>query len=100
MRHAAVQFVVALLLAGCDRLVPEVDALAADPPRLRALRAQCRDGVRTPDFCDQVAQADLQRFLSGQAGADEYQTLDDLPLIPGSFDGPAEHGESANKDLP
>ena len=61
-----------------------VNALAADPARLHALRAH--DGA----FCTQVAQADLRRFLSGQAGPDEYQTLADLPPIPPSFDEPAD----------
>ena len=77
----------ALVLAGCDRpqQVP-VNALAADPARLHALRAH--DGA----FCTQVAQADLRRFLSGQAGPDEYQTLADLPPIPPSFDEPADGG--------
>lgn len=41
-------------------------------------------------FCAQVAQADLGRFLSGQAGPGEYQTLADLPPIPPGFDEPAD----------
>ena len=72
----------ALVLAGCDR--PQqvsVNALAADPARLRA-----QGGT----FCAQVAQADLGRFLSGQAGPGEYQTLADLPPIPPGFDEPAD----------
>ena len=78
----------ALVLAGCDRpqQVP-VNALAADPARLHALRAH--DGA----FCTQVAQADLRRFLSGHARPGEYQTLANLPPIPPSFDEPAD-GES------
>ena len=83
----------ALVLAGCDR--PQqvsVNALAADPARLHALRAQCRTGAHDGAFCAQVAQADLRRFLSGQAGPDEYQTLADLPPIPPSFDEPADGG--------
>ena len=62
----------ALVLAGCDRpqQVP-VNALAADPARLRALRAQCRAGAHDGAFCTQVAQADL-------------------PPIPPSFDEPAD----------
>ena len=79
--------VYALVLAGCDQ--PQrlsVDALAADPARLHALRAQCRAGAHDGAFCAQVAQADLRRFLSGQAGPGEYQTLADLPPIPPSFD--------------
>ncbi|WOO32563.1 hypothetical protein [Diaphorobacter limosus] len=80
-----------LVLAGCDR--PQqlpVNALAADPARLHALRAQCRTGAHDGALCAQVAQADLRRFLSGQAGPDEYQTLADLPPIPPSFDEPAD----------
>lgn len=84
----------ALVLAGCDRQqqVP-VNALASDPARLHALhalRAQCRAGAHEGAFCAQVAQADLRRFLSGQAGPGEYQTLADLPPIPPSFDEPAD----------
>ena len=81
----------ALVLAGCDR--PQqvsVNALAADPARLHALRAQCRAGPHDGPFCAQVPQADLRRFLSGQAGPNEYQTLADLPPIPPSFDEPAD----------
>lgn len=81
----------ALVLASCDQ--PRwlsVDALAADSSRLHALRAQCRAGEHDGALCTQVAQADLRRFLSGQAGPGEYQTLTDLPPIPPSFDEPAD----------
>ncbi len=67
-------------------LVLSVDALATDPARLHALRMQCDSGEHDGAFCAQVAQADLQRFLSGRTGPDEYQTLADLPSIPASFD--------------
>ena len=81
----------ALVLAGCDRQQQlPVNALAADPARLHALRAQCRAGAHDGAFCTQVAQADLRRFLSGHAGPGEYQTLADLPPIPPSFDEPAD----------
>ena len=85
MQHTPVVFafaVHALVLAGCGwpQQLP-VNALAADPTRLRA-----QGGT----FCAQVAQADLGRFLSGQAGPGEYQTLADLPPIPPSFDEPAD----------
>ncbi|HCL3404734.1 hypothetical protein QX25_01410 [Stutzerimonas stutzeri] len=94
MQRTPVVFVFAvhaLVLAGCDRQqqVP-VNVLAADSARLHALRAQCRVGAHDGAFCAQVAQADLQRFLSGQAGPGEYQTLADLPPIPPSFDEPAD----------
>ena len=85
MQHTPVVFafaVHALVLAGCGwpQQLP-VNALAADPARLRA-----QGGA----FCAQVAQADLRRFLSGKTGPDEYQTLADLPPIPPSFDEPAD----------
>lgn len=89
MQRAPVLFAFACLLAGCDRpQALSVDALATDPIRLHALRAQCRRGEHDGAFCAQVAQADLRRFLSGHAQPDEYQTLADLPPIPASFDGP------------
>ena len=96
-----------LLLAGCGQQeVPSVDALSADPSRLRLFKKQCRAGQLDGALCAQVAQADLQRFLSGQAGPDEYRTLADLPPIPPSFDEPAEDSEavasalSGQEDLP
>lgn len=90
MNRAPVLFFLACLLAGCDRpQVLSVDALATDPARLHALRAQCNSGEHDSTFCAQVAQADLKRFLSGRTGSDEYQTLADLPAIPASFDTPS-----------
>lgn len=89
MNRAPVLFFLACLLAGCDRpQVLSIDALAADPARLHALRAQCGSGEHDGAFCAQVAQADLQRFVSGRTGPDEYQTLADLPPISASFDAP------------
>ncbi|MHA6863739.1 hypothetical protein [Ralstonia pseudosolanacearum] len=89
MKRAPVLFAFACLLAGCDRpQALSVDALATDPARLHALRALCQSGKHDGAFCAQVAQADLRRFLSGQVGPDEYQTLADLPPIPASFDEP------------
>ena len=80
-----------LLLAGCGQQeVPSVDALSADPSRLRLLKEQCRAGQLNGKLRARVAQADLRRFLSGLAGPDEYRTLADLPPIPPSFDEPAE----------
>lgn len=89
MKRAPVLFAFACLLVGCDRpQALSVDALATDPARLHNLRAQCRRGEHDGAFCARVDQADLRRFLSGQAGPSEYQTLADLPPIPASFDGP------------
>ncbi|WP_186072178.1 hypothetical protein [Burkholderia gladioli] len=88
MNRAPVLFAFACLLAGCDRpQALSVGALAADPARLHALAAQCRRGEGDGALCARVAQADLRRFLSGQAGPDEYRTLAELPPIPASFDG-------------
>ncbi len=97
MKYAPVLLVLALF--GCDR-PQSVDALAADPSRLHALRAQCRAGEHDGAFCTQVAQADLRRFLSGQAGPGEYQTLADLPPIPPSFDEPADGDAPGQEDSP
>ena len=99
MKNAPVLFALASLLASCDR-PPSVDALAADPSRLHALRTQCCAGEHGGAFCAQVAQADLRRFLSGKAGPGEYQTLADLPPIPPSFDEPADDREAGQEDSP
>ena len=95
MTRAPVLCCFVLLLAGCGQQeVPSVDALSADPSRLRLLKEQCRAGQLNGKFRARVAQADLRRFLSGKAGPDEYQTLADLPPIPPSFDEPAEDSEA------
>jgi hypothetical protein len=94
MKRAPVLFAFACLLVGCDRpQALSVDALATDPARLHALRVECRRGEHDGAFCARVAQADLRRFLSGQAQPDEYQKLADLPPIPASFDGPSAPAE-------
>lgn len=87
----AAHFVIACLLAGCDRpQTLSVDAIAADPVLLHRLLAQCRQGEHNAAFCARVDQADMQRFMSGKAGPDEYRTLSELPAdIPPSFDGPS-----------
>ena len=95
MTRAPVLCCFVLLLAGCGQQeVPSVDALSADPSRLRLLKEQCRAGQLNGKLRARVAQADLRRFLSGKAGPDEYQTLTDLPPIPPSFDEPAEDSEA------
>lgn len=95
MDRAPALLFLACLLAGCDRpQVLSIDALAADPARLHALRAQCGSGAHDGAFCAQVAKADLQLFLSGRTGPDEYQTLADLPPIPASFDAPTTSQET------
>ncbi|MHA6878957.1 hypothetical protein [Ralstonia pseudosolanacearum] len=99
MSRAPVLF--ACLLASCSQQqAPSVDALSANPARLRSLKEQCRAGRHDGAFCAQVAQADLRRFLSGKAGASEYRTLADLPPIPPSFDEPADDREAGQEDSP
>lgn len=84
--------VLAALLAACSEQPADhlADALAADPVRLKALRAQCADDRQAAgeDVCRAAAEAFRRRFFSGQAGPDEYRTLADLPPIPPSFDAP------------
>ncbi|HFH2873466.1 hypothetical protein GHT74_19590 [Pseudomonas aeruginosa] len=82
------------LLAACGEQPADhlADALAADPVRLKALRAQCAADRQATgeDACRAAAEAFRRRFFSGQAGPDEYQTLGDLPPIPPSFEEPAD----------
>ena len=88
----------AVLLTACgqspdpQRAEDLAATLAADPVRLKALRAQCaadRPAVGE-DACRAAAEAFRRRFFCGQTGPDEYQALADLPPIPPSFDAPAD----------
>ena len=93
----SVSLLVALLAACSEQPADNLaDALAADPVRLKALRAQCAADRQATgeDACRAAAEAFRRRFFSGEAGPDEYQTLADLPPIPPSFDEPDE-GETA-----
>ncbi|AYW59346.1 hypothetical protein QYP08_28905 [Pseudomonas aeruginosa] len=82
------------LVAACGEQPADhlADALAADPVRLKALRAQCAADRQATgeDACRAAAEAFRRRFFSGQAEPDEYQTLADLPPIPPSFEEPAD----------
>lgn len=83
----------AVLLTACSEQPADnlADALAADPVRLKALRAQCAaDRQATGKDTCRAAEAFRRRFFSGEAGPDEYQTLADLPPIPPSFEEPAD----------
>lgn len=57
----------ALVLAACDNPVPieSVDALVANPERLKELRAQCKaDHAKMGDAqCNAVAEATRRRFM-------------------------------------
>ena len=104
MRYVlALSVPVLVLLAACGEQPADhlVEALAADPVRLKALRAQCAAHPQQvmqatgEDACRSAAEAFRRRFFSGEAGPDEYRTLADLPPIPPSFEEPADGTESA-----
>jgi hypothetical protein len=92
---------VLMLLAACGEQPADnlTDALAADPVRLKALRAKCAADRQATgeDACSAAAEAFRRRFFSGEAGPDEYRTLADLPPIPPSFEEPA---DGPTPDLP
>lgn len=77
---------------GANATVEDVDALAADADRLRALVEQCHASPVRIDVavCRAVDEANRRRFFAGLGDADEYQTLADLPVIASTFDGPVE----------
>ena len=106
MRCAPV--LLAVLLTACGQQPAEdlAATLAADPVRLKALRAQCATDRQAAgeDACHAAAEAFRRRFFSGEAGPDEYRTLADLPPIPPSFeesaDGIAPALPAAPEDTP
>ena len=78
------------LLAVCGEQPADhlADALAADPVRLKALRAQCaadRQAVGE-DACLAAAEAFRRRFFAGRTAPAEYNSLAELQPIPPSFD--------------
>ncbi len=88
-----VSLLLPVLLVACSQQPTEdlAAALAADPVRLKALRAQCA-ADRTAageDACLAAAEAFRRRFFAGETGPDEFRTRADLPPIPPSFDTPA-----------
>ena len=83
-----------VLLVACSQQPTEdlAATLAADPVRLKALRARCATDLQAAGegACRATAEAFRQRFFAGQTGPDEYRALADLPPIPPSFDTPAD----------
>ena len=88
----------------CTIQAPSFAALSANPVRLHLLKEPLRAGQHDGAFFAQMVEADLRRFLSGQAGPGEYRTLADLPPISPSFDEPAGDREAVasswQEDLP
>lgn len=86
----------AVLLTACGQQPAEdlTATLAADPVRLKALRAQCAAHPQQvmqavgEDACRAAAEAFRRRFFAGHTGPDEYNSLAELPPIPASFDEP------------
>lgn len=98
MRYALV--LSAALLAGCDQQSSE--GLAADPVRLKALRAQCATDWRSvgEGVCRAAIEAYRRRFFSGHGGPEEYVALEELPPIPPTFDSPVDDEAEAGRDAP
>ncbi|MFT4190347.1 MAG: hypothetical protein QM617_02355 [Comamonas sp.] len=97
----------AVLLTACGQSSDQQGAedlaatLAADPMRLKALRAQCAADRPTvgEDTCRVAAEAFRRRFFAGQTGPDEYRTLAELPPIPASFDTPTDDVQEGDASL-
>lgn len=97
----SVSLLAAVLTAcGQQRAEDLVEALAADPVRLKALRARCAADRQAAGegACRAAAQAFRRRFFARRSGPDEYGSLDELPPIPPSFDTPT--GDEAGRDAP
>ena len=98
-----VPVLLAVLLTACGQQPAEdlTATWAADPVRLKALRAQCAADRQTAgeDTCRAAAEAFRRRFFSGQTGPDEYRTLAELPPIPASFDTPTDDAPEGDASL-
>ncbi len=101
--HVLPVSLLAVLLTACGQQPAEhlAATLAADPVRLKALRAQCATDRHTAgeDTCRAAAEAFRRRFFAGQTGPDEYRTLAELPPIPPSFDTPADDAPEGDAPL-
>ncbi|WP_186039835.1 hypothetical protein [Burkholderia gladioli] len=99
-----VPVLLAMLLAACGQQPAEdlAATLAADPVRLKALRAQCLADRPTAgeDACRAAAEAFQRRFFAGHTGPDEYGSMAELPLIPPSFDTPDDDAPKGEEDTP
>ncbi|HEQ0062892.1 hypothetical protein KKY68_06570 [Pseudomonas aeruginosa] len=97
----------AVLLTACGQSSDQQSAedlaatLAADPVRLKALRARCEADRQSTgeDTCRAAAEAFRRRFFAGQNGPEEYRTLAELPPIPASFDTPTDDAPEGDAPL-
>ena len=98
-----VPVLLAVLLTACGQQPAEdlAATLAADPVRLKALRAQCAADRQAAgeDACRAATEAFRRRFFAGQTGPDEYRALAELPPIPPSFDTPADDAPEGDAPL-
>ena len=84
----------AVLLTACGQSSGQQRAddlaatLAADPLRLKALRADAKPTGNRRRPCRAAAEAFRRRFFAGQTGPDEYRTLAELPPIPAASTHP------------
>lgn len=101
MRCVPVLLVVLLTACGQQPAEDLAATLAADPVRLKALRAQCAADRQAAgeDACRAATEAFRRRFFAGQTGPDEYRTLAELPPILPSFDTPADDAPEGDAPL-
>ncbi|EOX9046628.1 MULTISPECIES: hypothetical protein [Pseudomonadota] len=101
MRCVPVLLVVLLTACGQQPAEDLAATLAADPVRLKALRAQCAADRQAAgeDACRAATEAFRRRFFAGQTGPDEYRALAELPPIPPSFDTPADDAPEGDAPL-
>ena len=96
-------FLLPVLLVACSQQPTEdlAATLAADPVRLKALRARCATDLQAAGegACRATAEAFRQRFFAGHTGPDEYDSLAELPPIPPSFDTPADGMQEGDAPL-
>ena len=86
MRYALVMW--AGILAGCDQ--PRGQWLPPEPARREASRSQAFSCVGVA--CTTAAETYRRRFFDGVGGPTEFGTVEQLPPIPPTFDGPLDAG--------
>ncbi|HFH3466883.1 hypothetical protein [Pseudomonas aeruginosa] len=92
MRSVLVLSVVLLAACGQPSCEDLAETLAANPVRLKALRAECVADWRAvgEGVCRAAAEAYRRRFFAGHSGPNEYVVLEELPTVPPTFDEPGD----------